>query len=92
MLERECETEISVTLTEELMQELDSVVKKEKVGRSEVIREATKQFIEQKKARELRDEMEKGYTEMATINFAISSECTHVEAEAETKSMEILGG
>ncbi|WP_099223431.1 CopG family ribbon-helix-helix protein [Listeria costaricensis] len=92
MLERDSKHEISVILTEELIQELDLVVEKEKVGRSEVIREATQLFLKQKKAREMRDEMKRGYTEMATINFAIACECTHVEAEAENRNIDILGG
>lgn len=70
----------------------DVVVEKEKMGRSEVIMEATQQFLQEKRARELRDEMERGYAEMATINFAIACECTHVEAEAEDRNISILGG
>ncbi|AIS61175.1 CopG family transcriptional regulator [Listeria innocua] len=83
---------ISVELTQEMVQELDVVVEKEKMGRSEVIMEATQQFLQEKRARELRDEMERGYAEMATINFAIACECTHVEAEAEDRNISILGG
>ncbi|WP_072238313.1 CopG family transcriptional regulator, partial [Listeria monocytogenes] len=83
MLEKENRMIISVELTQEMIQELDVVVEKEKMGRSEVIMEATQQFLQEKRARELRDEMERGYAEMATINFAIACECTHVEAEAE---------
>ncbi|AIL67312.1 CopG family transcriptional regulator [Listeria monocytogenes] len=83
---------ISVELTQEMIQELDVVVEKEKMGRSEVIMEATQQFLQEKRARELRDEMERGYAEMATINFAIACECTHVEAEAEDRNISILGG
>lgn len=66
--------------------------RKRKMGRSEVIMEATQQFLQEKRARELRDEMERGYAEMATINFAIACECTHVEAEAEDRNISILGG
>ncbi|EUJ51842.1 CopG family transcriptional regulator [Listeria fleischmannii FSL S10-1203] len=40
----------------------------------------------------MRTEMERGYEEMAKINFAIACECTHVEAEAESKNIEVLGG
>lgn len=83
---------ISVELTQEMVQELDVVVEREKMGRSEVIMEATQQFLQEKRARELRDEMERGYAEMATINFAIACECTHVEAEAEDRNISILGG
>lgn len=92
MLEKEKRMIISVELTQEMVQELDVVVEKEKMGRSEVIMEATQQFLQEKRARELRDEMERGYAEMATINFAIACECTHVEAEAEDKNISILGG
>ncbi|EKZ4568943.1 CopG family ribbon-helix-helix protein [Listeria monocytogenes] len=92
MLEKENRMRISVELTQEMIQELDVVVEKEKMGRSEVIMEATQQFLQEKRARELRDEMERGYAEMATINFAIACECTHVEAEAEDRNISILGG
>lgn len=92
MLENENRMIISVELTQEMIQELDVVVEKEKMGRSEVIMEATQQFLQEKRARELRDEMERGYAEMATINFAIACECTHVEAEAEDRNISILGG
>ncbi|CAC96118.1 CopG family transcriptional regulator [Listeria innocua] len=92
MLEKEKRMIISVELTQEMVQELDVVVEKEKMGRSEVIMEATQQFLQEKRARELRDEMERGYAEMATINFAIACECTHVEAEAEDRNISILGG
>ncbi|MBC1360545.1 CopG family ribbon-helix-helix protein [Listeria welshimeri] len=92
MLEKEKRTIISVELTQEMVQELDVVVEKEKMGRSELIMEATQQFLQEKRARELRDEMERGYAEMATINFAIACECTHVEAEAEDRNISILGG
>ncbi|HAA9474090.1 TPA_asm: CopG family transcriptional regulator [Listeria monocytogenes] len=91
MLEKEKRMIISVELTQEMIQELDVVVEKEKMGRSEVIMEATQQFLQEKRARELRDEMERGYAEMATINFAIACECTHVEAEAEDRNISILG-
>ncbi|EBH4214369.1 CopG family ribbon-helix-helix protein [Listeria monocytogenes] len=92
MLEKENRMIISVELTQKMIQELDVVVEKEKMGRSEVIMEATQQFLQEKRARELRDEMERGYAEMATINFAIACECTHVEAEAEDRNISILGG
>ncbi|EAF2062262.1 CopG family ribbon-helix-helix protein [Listeria monocytogenes] len=92
MLEKEKRMIISVELTQEMIQELDVVVEKEKMGRSEVIMEATQQFLQEKRARELRDEMERGYAEMATINFAIACECTYVEAEAEDRNISILGG
>ncbi|EQB8890068.1 CopG family transcriptional regulator [Listeria monocytogenes] len=92
MLEKENRMIISVEPTQEMIQELDVVVEKEKMGRSEVIMEATQQFLQEKRARELRDEMERGYAEMATINFAIACECTHVEAEAEDRNISILGG
>ncbi|EMQ6109270.1 CopG family transcriptional regulator [Listeria monocytogenes] len=92
MLEKEKRMIISVELTQEMIQELDVVVEKEKMGRSEVIMEATQQFLQEKRARELRVEMERGYAEMATINFAIACECTHVEAEAEDRNISILGG
>ncbi|EUJ30763.1 hypothetical protein MFLO_10204 [Listeria floridensis FSL S10-1187] len=92
MLERKQLKEISITLTQDLLDELDSFVQKEKVERSEVIMEAAQEFLKRKRARDLRDEMERGYIEMAKINFAIACECTHVESEAENRNIEVLGG
>ncbi|EIA20403.1 hypothetical protein KKC_07252, partial [Listeria fleischmannii subsp. coloradonensis] len=58
MLEREQHKEISVVLSQEVIEELDRLVIEEKVERSEVIMEATQEFLKQKKAREMRTEME----------------------------------
>ncbi|MBC1520253.1 CopG family ribbon-helix-helix protein [Listeria aquatica] len=92
MLEKKQQKEISISLTQDLLEELDLFVQKEKMERSEVIMEATQEFLKRKKAREVRVEMERGYIEMAKINFAIACECTHAESEAENRNIEILGG
>ncbi|EUJ51843.1 CopG family transcriptional regulator [Listeria fleischmannii FSL S10-1203] len=50
MLEREQHKEISVVLSQEVIEELDRLVIEEKVERSEVIMEATQEFLKQKKS------------------------------------------
>lgn len=92
MLEKTDTTEIWVEMTQQVLDDLDEARAKEKMGRSEMIMEATQQFLRQRKASDLRDEMERGYTEMASINFSIACECTHVESEAEDKNLQVLGG
>lgn len=92
VLEKVKWTSVSVEITQETMNELDEIVEKERIEKNEIINRAVKQYISQQKVHDLRIEMERGYAEMANINFAIACECTHVETEAEDKNIRVLGG
>lgn len=85
-------TTMSIELMQETMSELDVLARKQRIEKNEIIDRAVKQYISQQKVRDLRVEMERGYAEMANINFAIACECTHVESEAEDKNIRVLGG
>lgn len=59
---------ILVSLPEELLCEVDALVEGEGITRSEFIRQAMKQMLEQKHTMEARERMRRGYEEMARIN------------------------
>ena len=56
---------IMITLPQHLLNEVDGVVKKENSNRSELIRQAMKMYLRERKKTFLRESMKKGYMEMA---------------------------
>ncbi|MHB1418725.1 MAG: CopG family ribbon-helix-helix protein [Bacillota bacterium] len=72
-----------ISLPESLLEEVDVLVSLEKRNRSEFIREAMKLYLAEKKRRSLREQMKKGYQEMAQINLSLALE--HYEAENEVQ-------
>lgn len=71
-----------ISVPENLLRELDGLVDIENKNRSEFIREAMKFYIAERKRRTLREEMKKGYQEMAGMNLVIARECFGAENEA----------
>lgn len=63
---------ILVSLPESLLEEVDLLASMENRNRSEFIREAMKLYISEKKKREIRESMKKGYMEMAAINLEMA--------------------
>lgn len=72
---------IMISLPDNLLREVDGIVAAEKLNRSEFIREAMKLYIQEKKRRNIREQMKKGYLEMAKINLALAGENFNVEHE-----------
>ena len=70
---------ISLPLT--LLEEVDTVLCIEKMNRSELIREAMNFYLREKRRIRLREEMRRGYLEMARLNLVISQECFDCEEE-----------
>lgn len=70
-----------ISLPDNLLREVDGIVAAEKLNRSEFIREAMKLYIQEKKRRTIREQMKKGYLEMAKINLALAGENFNVEHE-----------
>ena len=75
--------EIIVQLPQNLISELDGIVQEDNVNRNELLYRATKMYLHERKKRKLRDDMKRGYIEMATINLSIASEAFLAEYEAE---------
>lgn len=72
---------IMISLPDSLLAEVDGIAATEQLNRSEFIREAMRLYIAERKRRLLREQMKKGYLEMAKINLALAVEQYNLEAE-----------
>lgn len=75
---------IMISIPESLLEEVDGLVSMEKRNRSEFIREAMCLYISEKKRRSIREQMKKGYQEMAQINLALAMESYGLEDEVQS--------
>lgn len=75
---------IMISIPESLLEEVDGLVSMEKRNRSEFIREAMRLYISEKKRRSIREQMKKGYQEMAQINLALAMESYGLEDEVQS--------
>lgn len=85
-------TEILVELPQHLLTELDGFAKQENVNRSEFIYQATKMYVRERKQRQIRETMRRGYMEMSKINLTIASEAFLAEYEAEHTVERLVSG
>ncbi|WP_100334209.1 CopG family ribbon-helix-helix protein [Bacillus alkalisoli] len=92
MSESSATTEILVRLPHNLVMELDSLVKQENGNRNELIYQATKMYLRERKKRQIRESMRRGYMEMAKINLNIASEAFLAEYEAEHTVERLVSG
>lgn len=76
---------IMISLPDTLLAEVDGIAAADRLNRSEFIRKAMNFYISECKRRILREEMKKGYLEMAKINLALVLE--HYRLEAEVKEI-----
>ncbi len=83
---------IMISLPDHLLQEIDSLVNTQNGNRSEMIREAMKQYIFEHKKRYIREMMTRGYAEMGNINLMMASEAFAAEAEADTTMHRMVSG
>lgn len=83
---------IMISLPDQLLQEVDSIVAKEKTNRSEVIRQAMRYYLTERKKRMIREAMQRGYMEMAKINLNMASEAFHAEGDAESTLERLVSG
>ncbi|GFR38985.1 CopG family transcriptional regulator [Insulibacter thermoxylanivorax] len=83
---------IMISLPEYLLEEVDGIVQEEKVNRSELIRQAMKLYLVERKKRNLRESMQRGYMEMAKINLSMASEAFQAEEDAGTILNRLVSG
>lgn len=83
---------IMISLPDYLLQEVDFVVAKEKTNRSEIIRQAMRSYLVERKKRLIRDSMQRGYLEMAKINLHMASEAFQAEEDAENTLERLVSG
>lgn len=63
---------IQISLPEQLLKEVDSIVSMEKTNRSEFVRRTIRLYIRERRRIEVRDKLKRGYQEMAEINIRLS--------------------
>ncbi len=83
---------IMISLPNNLLSEVDGIVAIEKSTRSGFIREAMKLYLQERKKRQIREKMQRGYQEMAKLNLALSREAMYVENEATQIAEEMVSG
>lgn len=83
---------IMISLPDQLLQEVDGIVEKENSNRSELIRQAMKLYLNERKKRFIRDSMQRGYMEMAKINLTMASEAFHAEEDADITLDRLVSG
>lgn len=83
---------IMISLPQNLLQEVDGMVEKENSNRSELIREAMKLYLLERRKKYIRESMQKGYLEMANINLNLASESFLLEEEADSALDRLVSG
>jgi CopG family transcriptional regulator/antitoxin EndoAI len=71
-----------ICLPVSLLEEVDGIINTENKNRSELIREAMRFYLEEKRKSRLREQMRIGYQEMAQLNLALAEESCYCEEEA----------
>ncbi len=72
---------IVVSVPDDLLEEVDGLVAMERWNRSALIREAVRIYVEERKKRDMREQMRRGYREMAGINLTLAEEGPVFEAD-----------
>ena len=83
---------IMISLPHNLLQEVDGVVEMEKRTRSEFIREAMRLYLQERRKKQIREQMQEGYMEMARLNLTLANEAISAENEADRLAEEIVSG
>lgn len=65
---------IIITMSENLLSEVDNFTVIESKNRSEIVREAIKYYLGERKKELIREQMKKGYLEMSEINLGLAGE------------------
>ncbi|HEY3364491.1 MAG TPA: ribbon-helix-helix protein, CopG family [Symbiobacteriaceae bacterium] len=65
---------IVISVPANLLNEVDGLVAMERWNRSALIREAVRIYVEERKKRDMREQMKRGYREMARINLTLAAE------------------
>ena len=73
---------IMICLPVSLLEEVDGLTNLENKNRSELIREAMRFYLAEKRKMRLREQMRSGYQEMAPLSLALAEEFCQCEEEA----------
>ena len=70
---------IMISVPASLLREFDGLALEAGSNRSEMVREALRRFIEERKKRTLRERLKQGYLEMANLNLQLAEEGFELE-------------
>lgn len=70
---------ILITIPDSLLKEVDDFVSSDNTNRSELVREAMKLYIKERRRADIRERMKLGYLEMGDINLLISNSCLEAD-------------
>lgn len=73
---------ITICVPASLLEEVDGLTNLENKNRNELIREAMRFYLEEKRKLRLREQMRIGYQEMAALNLVLAEEFCPCEEEA----------
>ncbi len=73
---------VLITVPEPLLSEVDRICDSEKSNRSEFVREAMRCYLAEKQKMSNREQLKRGYQEMASINSDIADAFFEAESEA----------
>jgi CopG family transcriptional regulator/antitoxin EndoAI len=65
---------IVISVPEHLLRELDGLAAVERWNRSTLIREAVRIYVQERKRRDMREQLKRGYRVMARINLTLAEE------------------
>lgn len=74
---------IVLSFPDNLISEIDYLAQRETLDRGELVRKAVCIYIRERKRCYMREQMKKGYLEMANINLQLALEQARLEAEAD---------
>lgn len=72
---------VMISVPDGLLEEVDSIAVLTKQSRSQLIREAVREYVAQRKRKAMIASMKRGYQEMAEINLALAEEGLYADAE-----------
>ena len=82
---------VLISLPDNLLKEIDSIVSVEKINRSEFVRDAMKLYLRERRKVEMRDKLKKGYQEMAEINVKLTEVFFEVDNDQQINYEKLLG-
>ena len=81
---------ILVSVPQDLLEEIESITRLDNITRSQLIRQAMQTYITEKKKIIVREQMQRGYIEMAAINLTLAEEGFYAEVHVNFQVEEIL--
>ncbi len=85
-------TEVLVSLPQSLVTEMDGLASQENGSRNDIICQAVKTYMRERKKRYIQESMRRGYMEMAKLNLSIASEAFLAESEADYTVERLVSG